>query len=269
MLGGGVALFALIVGGVVFTLHGGGKATEESVQAPQVMKTPPTVAESGDEPLPAIMRRGQVSLLAETEPLARKFLEATSIDELLPLVRDPQRAKPRMQREYPQGRIEPPGLAKFNGNGNVGFGEAVALVEVRTRNFESRQLAFAETREGLKIDWESWTGWSDLTWPALLASRPTQAQVFRVIVKRVDYYNFGFADDKKWQSYRLESRGGEYMIYGYVERGSTLEGKIQLTPEVDRVPMILKIRFPADAATSSNQVLIDEVVADGWVEKDE
>jgi hypothetical protein len=271
MLGGGVALFALIVGGVVVMLRGGDKAGEEPLPPPQVTTTPPaaTVDESGDEPLPAIMRRGQAALLAETEPLARKFLDATSIDELLPWVRQPLRAKPRMQREYPQGRVEPPGLAKFNSNGNVDFGEAGALVEIRTRNFASRQLAFVETPAGLKIDWESWAGWSDMTWPALLAARPTQAQVFRVIVKRVDYYNFGFSDDKQWQSYRLESLGGEHMIYGYVKRGSTMESKIQVAPDVERAPMILKIRFPADAAASSNQVLIDEIIGDGWVERDE
>ena len=48
-----------------------------------------------------------------------------------------------------------------------------------------------------------------------------------------------------------------------------MESKIQVAPDVERAPMILKIRFPADAAASSNQVLIDEIIGDGWVERDE
>jgi len=143
------------------------------------------------------------------------------------------------------------------------------VVDVRTRNFEKRQITFVETPEGLKIDWESWVGWSEMSWPALLAALPTQATVFRLIVKRVDYYNFGFSDDNQWQSYRLESLDGEHMIFGYVQRGSAAAAKIQMGSEVDFLPMILKIRFPAKVAASNNQVVIDEVVATNWLEKDE
>ena len=226
-------------------------------------------AETGVAALPSIMQRSVPSILAETEPLARKFLEATTVDELLPLIRNPQRAKPRLQRQYPQGRIEPPGLAQFNTSGNLAFGDSSTVVEVRTRNFESRQLTFVETPGGLKIDWESWAGWSEMLWPELLAAMPSQATAFRVVVKRVDYYNFGFTDDSQWQSYRLESRDGEHMIFGYVQRGSTAARKIQMSSEVDHAPMMLKIRFPAHVASSNNQVVIDEVVATGWLEKDE
>ncbi|MEI6653396.1 MAG: hypothetical protein WCP45_01395 [Verrucomicrobiota bacterium] len=215
------------------------------------------------------MKRSEAALLAEATPLARKFLQATTLDELLPLVRNPQRAQPRMLREYPDGHIDPPGLTEFNATRNVAYHDSIASVSVRTLKFENRQLAFVETPDGLKIDWESWAAWSDLTWPALLATLPRDAQMFRVIVKRVDYYNFGFADDKKWQSYRLESQRGDHLIFGYVERGSAMMGNMQLGSEMEQAAMILKIRFPATAAAGSNQVLIDEVVADGWVEKDD
>ena len=269
MLGGGLALFTLIAGAGWVALRGGagGNAAGE-VPAPSQVQPAETreVAE-----LPPIMKRSVPSLLAETEPLARKFLEAKTVDDLLPLVHNPQRAKPRLQRQYPQGRIKPPGLAQFNTSGNLAFGESssVVMVDVRTRNFESRRLTFVETPGGLKVDWESWAGWSEMTWPELLAALPTQATTFRVIVKRVDYYNFGFSDDSQWQSYRLESLDGEHMIFGYVQRGSAAARKIQMGSEVDHVPMILKIRFPAKVAASNNQVVIDEVVATDWLEKDE
>ena len=272
MLAGGVALIGLVAGGLWIGLRGagfGGKAASGPVPAPQVMPVAHAAADTGEAELPAIMKRSMPSILAETEPLARKFLEAKTIDELLPLLRKPERAKPRLQREFPQGRIDPPGLAQFNITGSPTFGDSFTIIAIRTRNFESRQLTFVQTPEGLKIDWESWAGWSEMSWSALLAALPTEATVFRVIVKRVDYYNFGFSDETQWQSYRLESLDGEHMIFGYVQRGSPDEAKIHLSSEVDQAPMILKIRFPARVAASNNQVVVDDVIATGWLEKDD
>ena len=270
MLGGGAVLFGLVAGGLWIGLRGngrGGKAV--SAPPPQVLPVARPEADAGEVALPALMKRSVPSILAETEPLARKFLEAKTIDELLPLIRKPERAKPRLQREFPQGRLDPPGLAQFNIAGSPAFGDSFTVIALRTRNFESRQLTFVQTPEGLKIDWESWAGWSELSWPALLSALPTQAIAFRVIVKRVDYYNFGFSDDTQWQSYRLESLDGEHMIFGYVQRGSAVAGKIHLGSEVDHAPMILKIRFPAHVAASNNQVVVDDVVATGWLKQDD
>ena len=270
MLGGGLAIFALAAWGGWFVLRGDGTKTKAVAEVPRPSPSPATPAESaGVAELPAIMQRSVPSILTEIEPLARKFLEAKSPDELLPVIRNPQRAKPRLMRQYPKGRIEPPGLAQFNTSGNLIFGDSSAVVEVRTRNSETRQLTFVVTPEGLKIDWESWAGWSEMTWPALLAEVPTQATAFRVVVKRVDYYNFSFSDDTQWQSYGLESLDGEHMIFGYVKRGSAAAEKIHMSSDVEQAAMIVKIRFPAQVASSNNQVVIDDVLSNDWLEKDE
>jgi hypothetical protein len=84
----------------------------------------------------------------------------------------------------------------------------------------------------------------------------------------VDYYNFAFADDKKWRSFRLESLKGDQSMYGYVEKDSEVDRKIRISPESKQAALILKVRFPEGAKEDSNQVLIDEVVNEGWVEKE-
>jgi hypothetical protein len=116
----------------------------------------------------------------------------------------------------------------------------------------------------VKIDWEGWVGWSEMPWPEFLASKPTTGKVFRVTLSAVDYYNFNFDDDKKWQAYRLESPDGTHALYGYAGQGSVIQTKLRPPTDSKPMPCMLALKFPANAA-SGNQVLIEQCLADGWV----
>ena len=260
MLVGGVALFSLLVGGVVFSMNRGEKAVARTA-APLAV---PAVA-SPKEAAP-LFERSEASLLAASEPLVKRFLEATTVDDLLPLVRNPAVAEARMRTFYTAGKIEAAGLSQFNSSGSVSIREKFISLSVLTRDHEEKALALLETPQGLKIDWESWVGWSDISWEKFLATKPVTGHVFRVTVSAVEYYNFGFADESKWHSYRLVSPDGETSLYGYVERGSELEQRIHLDGETKSLAMMLSLKFPAGATTSS-QVVIERLVADGWVEE--
>ena len=214
----------------------------------------------------SLAERSEASLLAEAEPLARRFLAATSVDDLLPLVRNLALAEPRIRAFYPTGKVKAPGLAGFNtGESLVIQGKFVSL-GVRTREHEERSIALMDTPQGLKVDWESWAGWSEISWEKFLSTKPVSEHVFRVTLSAVDYYNFGFADESKWRSFRLVSADGENSIYGYVEKGSVLEQRIRPDAEAKGIPLMLSLKFPA-AATVSNQVEIKGLVSDGWVDK--
>ncbi len=171
-----------------------------------------------------------------------------------------------MRSWYPDGKIAPPGLSEFNPGGGVEHGETAVTIDVRTADFATRGMNFVPTSDGLRVDWESWVGWSERTWAAFPAEHPAEDCLFRVVVKEVDYYNFGFTDDSKWRSLRLESLDGESFLYGYVERGSDLEEKLRVDPDARKSLMMLRLRFPEGAAAGSKQVLITAWVNDGWVE---
>ena len=270
MLAGGAALFLLIVGGIVLALRNGG---DDETLTSGVMPLPPPVkqADPAADPdgaeVPRLMKRSEAELLAEAEPLARKFLEARTVEEMLKVVRNPGETGARLRRRYPDGRITPPGLAEFNAGNAVAYADHTASVDVRTADFAVRQLDFVGTPAGLRIDWESWAGWCELPWNDFLAKRPTDPQVFRVIMRKVDYYNFEFADDGKWRSYRLESQDGDHGLYGYVERGSVLDERLLLDADAKQARVILKLRFPEGSA-GTEQVRIEELVNDGWVMPD-
>ncbi|RYD32583.1 MAG: hypothetical protein EOP87_12575 [Verrucomicrobiaceae bacterium] len=138
-------------------------------------------------------------------------------------------------------------------------------VNLVTGDFEPKSMAFLDTPQGLKIDWDSWAGWSEMSWEEFRSKKPAESQVFRVVLSPVVYYNFAFADESKWKSYRLISPDGEHSIYGYAEKDSMLEQRIRLDADTRKVSLMLSLKFP-EGATADNQVEIDGFVAEGWVE---
>jgi hypothetical protein len=97
-----------------------------------------------------------------------------------------------------------------------------------------------------------------------LSTKSAGLKLFRVVLSPVEYYNFAFSDDRKWQSYRLESPDGVHAIYGYVERNSTLDSMIRPSPDQKQAAMTLQLEFPENA-TSPKQVLIRKMIAEGWM----
>lgn len=261
MLFAGGLLFAVMIAGVLMST-----LTRPPPVIPEVGK-PVEKMTTAVEVTPSA-QRSEASILMEAELLVKKFLEASTVDEVLGTVRNPGVAEARMREFYPGGKIEPVGLSKFNSDsGMVMKGKLVSVVVI-TRNQGEKLLGLVDTPQGLKIDWESWAGWLELPWEKFLSTKPSTAHVFRVILSSVDYYNFGFSDDSKWRSYRLESPDKEHGIYGYVERGSELDK--QLRPDADEsdIMLTLALKFPLDSQSNS-QVEIERFVCEGWVEEGE
>ena len=257
MLAGGGTLFALILGFVLVAMLGGNKI-DPAAGIPAVV--PPIV-------LPAVPETmSDAAFLTAAEPLARKFLEAKGVDEMLPLVRNPDTAAPRMRGFYQDGKIKASGMAEFNTTSFVTRMDSAMCVQIRTPDFEDKFLAFFETADGLRIDWESWAGWSEMSWEAFMAAKPATAHVFRVRLSNVDYYNMAFADDAKWQSFLLESPDGSQALYGYAENGTSLVASLKPTPDVKWIPLMLSLRYPPNA-TSSKQVIIEKIISESWVEE--
>ncbi len=261
MLFGGGTLFALIVAGLIVAYRSG-KPTPEITAVPE--SPPKSGAASAASQPPA--QRDNTVLAGEAGPLARKFLEATRVEDILPLVRNPEIAGPRIKKYHPGGKISALGLSQFNLTGNGEIHGAIVSYAIRTRDQDEKPMAFVDGPQGLKIDWESWVGWSEISWKEFLASKPTTARTFRLILAPIDYYNFDFKDDSKWRSYRLESPDRETSVYGYVEKDSLLDKRIRPSSDAKSALLMLSLKFP-ERGLSSNQVLIESLVADGWVEE--
>ena len=259
----GSLLLVLAIGGLLFAMLRGRQPVSVTVPLPAVASPP-----QADAAAAVRSEMDDAAFLKAAEPLAGKFLTATRVEDVLPLVREPQRAEPRLRAMFPDGHIEAPGLDAFNTQAAVVRNGGILSVQVRTRAFEEKALSFVSTPQGLKIDWEAWAAWSEMPWDEFLTAKPVEPVLFRVVLSPVDYYNFAFSDDRKWRSYRLVSPDGEHALYAYVERGTLLDSRLLPSPDVKQLPMTLRLAFPP-GADARNQVLVRELLAEGWALENE
>ncbi len=207
------------------------------------------------------------SVIPDVESVVKAFLEAATPEEALRHVRDPAQTAPKLEAWLAGKPYTAPGFREIISDSVTGGGEAGKLLtgQVRTGDFELREIVLFSQDGGFKVDWDSWVGWSEIPWEEFQSKRPVEPKWFRVELSRVDYYNFAFKDESEWVSYRLDSPDGSDSIYGYVRRTSSIDEKIRPIDSGGKVKLLLKLKFPADAP-SGNQVLIDDVAGQGWVE---
>jgi hypothetical protein len=204
---------------------------------------------------------------AEIDSVAKHFLEAGSIADLKPWIRLPETTLPKIRDWLGQKPYAAPGFKGLAGDYNFATSEGleVVVVPVRTADYEKRDLMLVKEAAGWRADWESWAGWSEMSWQEFRSSKPAEPKLFRVIVAKVEYYNFGFKDELEWRSYRLDSPDGENSLFGYVKRGSDTDVRIDPREAQDGKRMLVMLKYPPDSP-GDNQVLIDRIVAEGWVD---
>ena len=227
------------------------------VPAPELQKSP--VASE-------VLISNNPALLKETVQLAEKFLNANSVEELLPLVYHPEISESRMRAYYKNGGEFTKGFSVIGLPTTPNPLKPLLLCEVRDQNMDTRNLSVHLTPSGPRVEWESWTVWSESSWKDFKNSRPTMPKLFRVKVSPVNYYNFDFKEETEWQSYIISSADGSDTVYGYVPRNSPLDLLLGASVKDADIPLTLLLRYPANGQSSS-QVIIDSLVNDSWTEK--
>ncbi|MGC4016613.1 MAG: hypothetical protein QM755_19150 [Luteolibacter sp.] len=202
-------------------------------------------------------------IMEESERMAKAFLHAKQIQEVLPLIAHPETSGPRLKRKWPDDRIVPEGLSVFAGDGGFSISGNVLAVNVQTGDFKNRVMFFQKTDQGWKIDWESWVDWSGMTWEEFLSKKPVTPTPFRVLVTESSYYNFGFTDEKKWRSVRLQSVDGEHQLDGYIDRDSEIFRQLNFDTNTPSFRCMMELSFPEGG--HANQVIVGKMVSPSWV----
>lgn len=193
------------------------------------------------------------------------FLNAGDVDEMLKYVRERPRVGKQVRNYYSAGLFRSTKFRKIGISGGLQLKGSLVTVTVELEDFSERPIALERTADGYLVDWESWVGWGELSWDEFQTTRSTRPTLMRVSVINVEYYNFAFSDDRKWQSYRLEDASGERSFFGYAPKGSLQASRmIAVGKEDESRSMIVRLRYP-EKAMRRDQVIIDEVIAHGWI----
>lgn len=207
---------------------------------------------------------------AEWEQRCRSFLDARTMDELLPLVRHRDRLESIIRSHHQRYPLQAPGLHSLVMEPPVERGgEKVATVSIVTKSYDSIRLHLCETSSGVKVDWESWVGSCEMPWEDLMKEKPTSPKWVRAFVSPSNYYNMDFLDEVRWRCYRLRAADRERWIFGYLDSSApsqrALIDRMDQAGAVDdaEIPMTLKICYP-DHAPSNHQVIIVDWLTEGW-----
>ena len=263
---GSVGLFGVILLVALLWPNGDGPDPEEGlVSVPVAVET----VEPEKDKLQIEAERSVVHprvINEEILPIYLKFLNAESPEEMARWVRHPDLTLPRIRKFYGEG-FAPDGFSSILWSKPLmRIGDAIKAT-IQDGSFVNREI-YVVDEDGWKVDWESWAGWSEMNWDEFKKSRTSEKVMFRVVVSDVSYYNFAFVDESRWSSYRLESADGERALYGYAPRAGVLDARLKSLEGIKNRPFVVKLRYP-DEAPSDNQVLVEEIIEEGWFAPDD
>jgi hypothetical protein len=197
--------------------------------------------------------------------VAEAFLKATSLDDRLTRVRDPDAVRGRLASYSEESRAVP---ILFSGIQAMGL--ATASGEARFHRFAVQMpdgtscfLPVVQTSRGPLVDYDAFARYGTAGWQDLLEGVP--ASELRVIARRSTYHQFDFVDERKWMAFELSSPDWPSTLTAYAPTDSITAGTLfAITGRKSKQRVVLSIR-PEGESYLKRQFIIEKVLASGWV----
>ncbi|MGV3664083.1 MAG: hypothetical protein ACO1TE_28180 [Prosthecobacter sp.] len=162
--------------------------------------------------------------VAEAQKVLEDYVKATTVEARLQHVFLPGEVAPHMREHYEKRGATDPGQGELRGAGIIkaGASEVVSLqFAAAARPDTGLRANFHRTRAGrLRLDWEAWTAWCEMTWPDFKKERSQRQVLMRAVASESSYYNHEFSEKWRWLAVRLRSADGLHSVTGYVRRDS-------------------------------------------------
>ncbi len=196
----------------------------------------------------------------------RNFAAAGTPRDLLPFVRDPDRVGPHIGKFYnSENPLVPLSLAAQPDLPELEVHNNFVVFDLSLSDFSKRPIALEQTPDGFLVDWESFTGYSELPWRELRRTRPRTPILVRAIMRRSDYFNQDFPAAGTHVCYQINNFHADQVLYAYVPVDSPLLTRVrEVLGGAPSVHAVIRVRYPENS-TNDRQVEITEVVAKGWV----
>lgn len=209
-------------------------------------------------------------LVERVEQLVKDYLKADTMEELLPLVRDPERVRPMIEQEWEDRPKRSLGFLRMTLFEPATLGtRPFWVVRAEVEDGEAQSLLVEQSGDhGVKVDWETHVCRQPMPWDRYVTARPEgEALDFRVWAVADAYYSHEFSDGGRWRCFRLSAKGSEEHLFGYALAGSdAAEGLLALgrSSPGGKATVMLRLRRPTGTA-SPRGVVIERLVAPRWL----
>lgn len=209
---------------------------------------------------------------ARATKLVESFLNAKNVDERLGLIRDVKVMEPIMRDYYTSHPDGPIPFTRIEALPGTAAAPSIAFFDVHLPGGQKRRAIAGRSSTGeYRVDWASFVVYSAMDWKDFIEERPETPVFMRVLVEPGSQYSGLFADTGRFFCIKLTdplSRSSP-PLYAYAPRRSELEQALSMILREypgEPLPMILRLKHPPQPeAKTGNQVLIEELIGEGWI----
>lgn len=208
----------------------------------------------------------------QSQSAVAAFLSAKDIAERLQHVKDPSRIEKMMREYYARAKDGPIPFEKVEEIEINPEGDNTFAYNVTLPGLDKRRMLVAKVASGpYLVDWASFVLYGEMDWNTLMEKKPENPVLMRVLAATDTFFANEFSDRNRYGCLKLTdpSQPTAPPIYAYFTSSSTMGRSLNfvMRSSLDQaVPMTLTLKYPSNAK-ENNQVMIDEMVTQGWVTK--
>jgi len=249
--------------GVIWSLHKIEKSGGQKILIEE--KAQSIISREEDEEIKA------ARLIDQMDTLLRSFHNASSVEALLPLVRDPERVRPLMKRHYGGSSVPLIKLRSIRSLTPLTIGSNAKFWAASVNQSDDIvKNILIEVNDDSKplIDWETYVCYQPMPWDDYVTQRPIDMSLdFRVMAKPDNFFSHEFNSSTKWLCFQLNAPDSNEYLYGYASADS--EVAAQLTELINQnggnqTSMILRLLVPENIQ-ANRAVIIEKLVAKQWL----
>jgi len=214
-----------------------------------------------------LLEVGATELHSRATTALKNFLDAENAKSRLQFCREPERVQPLMNSYYSKHNDGPISYRKFSmvGDNETGLLQGFYLLKISFNDFSIRPVIISYENRKMLIDWESFIGYSEMSLDEFVDNKLKEPTMFRLHAKIDDYFNFQF-NDKDHRCLYLRNPKDTEAVYGYINRGSSADDHLSEIIESGKSInfIIVNLQYP-DQLGGKNQVIINEIIASGWL----
>ncbi len=233
---------------------------EENETEKKSNKEPETISE-------LLIEIGAKELHSRATTALKNFLDAKDVKSRIQYCRDSQRVQPLMESYYSKHDSGPISYRRFStvGDAETGPLQGFYLLKISFPDFSIQPVVMGLENGKMVIDWESFVGYSEMSLSEFINNKPKGPTMFRLHARPDDYFNFQF-NEKEHRCLYLRNPTDTESVYGYIKKGEPVDDKLSRIAESGKSInfIIVNLQHP-DKPGGKNQVIINDIIASGWL----